>query len=151
MLNWSEIGKNINNNNSLNYFGGNLIFCQKDIEDNVRNEVKQEFDRQMDDSLKKWQILKQEREAKSKIINYHLSTAKNKDNFEYFGIFSKYHHIPTHLYNTDKFHKDMTGILIKTVFKDILINKSLPRYITGNNFLLSLKGILASLDMRDHN
>ena len=27
MLNWSEIGKNINNNSSLNYFGGNLIFC----------------------------------------------------------------------------------------------------------------------------
>ena len=31
LANWAEGSKNINSTNSQNYFGGNLIFCQKDV------------------------------------------------------------------------------------------------------------------------
>ena len=155
MLNWSEISKNLKGHSSINNFGGNLIFCQKDVDKSASNEVKEEFDRQIRESLNEWFKMKTERDSKfnndmpkvEKINN----NFNNQKNFEYFGIFSKYYHAPTPIFNKEDFHDFIRNSLIDKVIKDVLMNKSLPRYLTGNKFMLSLKGILASIDIHEYN
>ena len=152
MLNWSEISKNIQGNSSINYFGGNLIFCQKDVEKSANDEVKHEFDKQIGISLNDWYTKKIERESrlnqsKLPIINDY----DGQKNFEYFGIFSKYYHAPTPIFNKEEFHDFIRNTLINLVIKDVLIKKSLPNYMTGYKFMLSLRGTLASIDIHDYN
>ena len=152
MLNWSEISKNIKGNSSINYFGGNLIFCQKDVEKSAKNEVKVEFDKQIRESLFQWVNMKKERESNFNKSLFEMNNDfKLKSNFEYFGVFSKYYHAPTPILNKEDFNDFIKDKLVDLVIKDVLIKKSLPKYMTGNKFMLSLEGTLASIDIHDYN
>ena len=141
MINWSEGSKNINTTKSLNFFGGNLIFCQKDvIEDNVK-EVQKEFDKKINNSLRSWL----EEEKKRNIREIDLN------NLPVFGIFSKFINSPTPIFNQKEFHSFLKNELTNKLIKDVLVKRSLPKYRTGYEFMNSLKTILATVDVHDYN
>ena len=141
MINWSEGSKNINSTKSTNFFGGHLFFCQKDvIKDNVK-EVQKEFDNKINYSLSKWI----EAENKRNIRELDL------EKLPIFGIFSKYYNSPTPKYNEKDFFEHLRNELIDNLIKDVLIQKSLPNYRTGCEFMNSLKIILATVHMHDYN
>ena len=141
MLNWSEGSKKINTAKSSNFFGGHLFFCQKDvIKDNVK-EIQAEFDQKINFSLSRWI----EAENKRKIREINL------EKLPIFGIFSKYYNSPTPKYNEKDFFHHLRNVLIDNLIKDVLIQKSLPNYRTGCEFMNSLKIILATVHMNDYN
>ena len=141
MLNWSEGSKNINTTKSLNYFGGNLIFCQKDvIKDNVK-EVQKEFDEKINNSLRAWLDEEKKRNIRELDLN----------NLPIFGIFSKFINSPTPIFNQKEFHSFLKNELTNSLIKDVLVKKSLPIYRTGYEFMNSLKIILATVDIHDYN
>ena len=152
MLNWSEISKNIKDNSSINYFGGNLIFCQKDVEKAIVDEIKNVFDGQIKESLKKWSKMKEERDNKfsKKKVSSKNEIIEQKM-FDYFGIFSSYYNSPTPIFDREEFYDFLRNKLIDLVIKNILIEKVLPNYMTGNKFMLSLKGVLTSINIQDYN
>ena len=61
LANWAEGSKNINTTNSKNYFGGNLIFCQKDVLNEHAEDIKREFEKQINESVNKWLNIERER------------------------------------------------------------------------------------------
>ena len=146
MMDWSEGSKNIKNikssNENQHYFGGNIIFCQKDIPKNNYEEVKKEFEDKMKMAIDKWlENEKEKSESKNTIINQK----------QVFGIFSKYINSPTPIFNKIEFYSTLRKELIHLIIKNVLINKSLPYYRTGTEFLFFLKNILATVDIHDYN
>ena len=141
LANWAEGSKNINTTKSQNYFGGNLIFCQKDVQNEHTEDIKKEFDKQINNSVNNW--LNVENERKIREINI-------KD-FPIYGIFSQFINSPTPFFNQGQFYSFLRKQLIHLLIKDTLIQKSLPRYRTGCEFMDSLKNILAIVDIHDYN
>ena len=141
LANWAEGSKNINSTNSQNYFGGNLIFCQKDVLNEHTEDIKREFNKQINESVKNW--LKFEKERKIRQLNLKKTPI--------YGIFSKYINSPTPIFNQNQFHNFLRNKLIHLLIKDVLIQKSLPKFRTGCEFMESLKNILAIVDIHDYN
>ena len=140
MVNWSEGSKNINTTKSSSFFGGNLIFSQKDALENDVEEVKKEFNKKINASISKWY----NSEIKRKIRELDL-------NLPIFGIFNKFINSPTPQFNKNDFHYFLRNEFIHLIIKDVLIKKSLPKYRTGCEFMNSLKIILATIDIHDYN
>ena len=145
MLDWSEGSKKIKNFKNTHYFGGNIIFCQKDIPSNNYEEVKNEYVKKMKESIKRWIDYENKLENK----NNNKSLIINKK--QVFGIFSKYINSPTPIFNKNEFYKTLRKGLIHLVIKNVLMNKSFPNYGTGKEFMLYLQGILATVDIHDYN
>lgn len=141
LANWAEGSKNINSTNSQNYFGGNLIFCQKDVLNEHTEDIKREFNKQINESVKNW--LKIEKERKIRQLNLKKTPI--------YGIFSKYVNSPTPIFNQNQFHNFLRNKLIHLLIKDVLLQKSLPKFRTGCEFMESLKNILAIVDIHDYN
>ena len=141
MFNWSEGSKNIKVINNDHYFGGNIIFCQKDIPKSNVEEVKNEFDSKITQSINKW--VENEKKRNLKVLNL--------EEFPVFGIFSNYINCPTPIFNKKEFHNMLRTEMINLIIKDTLIKKSLPKYKTGKQFMFFLKGILAAVDIHDYN
>ena len=141
MFNWSEGSKNIKVINNDHYFGGNIIFCQKDILKNNVEEVKKEFDKNINQSINKW--MENEKKRNVKVLNC-------KD-FPVFGIFSNYINCPTPIFNKKEFHIMLRNEMINLIIKDTLVKKCLPKYKTGKQFMFFLKGILSAIDIHDYN
>ena len=143
MMDWSEGSKKIKNFKNTHYFGGNIIFCQKDIPKNSYEEVKKEYEEKVKESILKW--MEYENENRKNNINQ-ITNIK-----QVFGIFSKFINSPTPIFNRSEFYKYLREGLIHTIIKNVLINKSLPNYGTGREFMLYLQGILATVDIHDYN
>ena len=126
LANWAEGSKNINSTNSQNYFGGNLIFCQKDVLNEHTEDIKREFNKQINESVKNW--LKIEKERKIRQLNLKKTPI--------YGIFSKYVNSPTPIFNQNQFHNFLRNKLIHLLIKDVLLQKSL---------------LLAIVDIHDYN
>ena len=141
LANWAEGSKNINTTNSQNYFGGNLIFCQKDVLNENAEGIKKEFDKQINESLRNWIKVEQKRNIRK----------LNLKKFPIYGIFSKFINSPTPIFNQNQFHSFLRNKLIHILIKDTLIKKSLPIFRTGCEFMESLKNILAVVDIHDYN
>ena len=136
MLDWSEGSKNIKDYHH-HYFGGNIIFCQKDVTENSNEEIQNEFNQRISESIVEWSKKNQNNSKKN--IN------------QIFGIFSEFYNSPTPIFNTEEFYSTLRDVLIHTIIKNVLINKSNPCYPTGKEFMLYLKGILATVDIHDYN
>ena len=139
--NWAEGSKNINTTNSKNYFGGNLIFCQKDVLNDNADGIKREFDKQINESLRNWLKVEQKRNIRKLDLK----------NFPIYGIFSKFINSPTPIFNQNQFHSFLRNNLIHILIRNTLIKKSLPNFRTGCEFMESLKNILAVVDIHDYN
>ena len=141
MKTWSKGSKYINTTKSLNYFGGNLIFCQKDIPRDNADEVIKDFVKNITESIKIWD----EEEKRRNLRELNLKK------LPIFGIFSKFINSPTPFFNESEFHSYLRNGLIHSLVKDVLIKKSLPQYRTGCEFMESLKIMLATVDIHDYN
>ena len=141
LANWAEGSKNINSTNSQNYFGGNLIFCQKDVLNEHAEDIKKEFNKQINESVRNWYNVEQERNIRQ----------INLKNFPIYGIFSKFINSPTPIFNQNQFHYFLRHKFIHLLSKNILIERSLPKFRTGCEFMESLKNILAIVDIHDYN
>ena len=145
MMDWSEGSKKIKNFKNTHYFGGNIIFCQKDIPRNNYAEVQREYENKMKDSIQKWI----EYENFQENINIKKNQITNRK--QIFGIFSKYINSPTPIFNKRDYYKSLREGLIHIIIKNVLLNKSFPNYGTGREFMLYLQGILATVDIHDYN
>ena len=141
MFDWSEGSKNIKVINNAHYFGGNIIFCPKDISEYNVEEVKNEFDIKITQSINKW--VENEKKRNVKVLNL--------ENYPVFGIFSNYINCPTPIFNKKEFHIMLRTQMINLIIKDTLVKKCLPKYRTGKQFMFFLKGILAAVDIHDYN
>ena len=141
MFNWSEGSKNISTVNSNPYFGGNIVFCQKDIPKNNVEEVRKEFEEKINYAINTWLMSERKRNLKKLNLN----------DFPIFGIFSKYINSPTPIFNNNEFHKTLRRELIHLVIKNVLMSKGLPNYRTGTEFMFLLQRILAIIDIHDYN
>ena len=141
MLNWSEGSKNIKNSKNYNYFGGNIIFCQKDVPINGYEEVKHEFDEKMKEAIREWEKNELKRSGKETTLNRN----------QVFGIFSKYFNSPTPIFNRKEFYETLRKELIHLIIKNVLMTKSYPYYRTGMEFMFFLKRILSIVDIHDYN
>ena len=140
MFNWSEGSKNIKTTHSKNFFGGNIIFCQKDVPKHNVDEVRIEFNKKINNSINKW--IENEKKRNLRVLN-------NK--FPIFGIFSNYVNAPTPIFNKNDFHYTLRKELIHLLVENVLIKKSLPLYRTGKEFMFFLQSILATVDIHDYN
>lgn len=75
----------------------------------------------------------------------------NLKNFPIYGIFSKFINSPTPIFNQNQFHSFLRQKLVHILIKNALIQKSLPQFRTGCEFMDSLKNILAIVDIHDYN
>ena len=141
MLDWSEGSRKIKNTNNKKFFGGTIIFCQKDIPRHCTREVIEEFEIGIKDSIKNWY-------QKEKVKNF---KDLNLNQNPVFGIFSKYINLPTPIFNKNEFHITLRKELIHLLIRNNLITKSYPNYRTGTEFMFFLKSILAIVDMHDYN
>ena len=141
MLNWSEGSRKIKNTNNKKFFGGKIIFCQKDIPRHTAKEVIEEFKIKVNDSIRKWY-------QKEKVKNFKDLDLKQNP---VFGIFSKYINSPTPIFNKNEFHITLRKELIHLLIRNNLITKSYPNYRTGTEFMFFLKSILAIVDIHDYN
>jgi hypothetical protein len=100
MMDWSEASKKIkktkNFNENIHFFGGNIIFCQKDIPQANCEEVKKEFEEKMKEAIRIW--IENEKE-RNKNDNNKIFSEK-----QIFGIFSKYINSPTPIFNKIEFY-----------------------------------------------
>ena len=132
LMDWSEGSRNITYTRDMHYFGGNLIFCQKDVTD--EEGIKNEFDGRIRQTIDDWRRRNPDANMNSIL-----------------GIFSKNFNSPTPLFSTRIFFDTLRRTIIKLIIKDVLMDKSSPNYSTGKEFLLYLKGILATVDIHDYN
>ena len=151
MIDWSEGSKKIKNFKNTHYFGGNIIFCQKDIPNNNFEEVKREYEQKMIEAIKRWMENENKYENKDNINANTNIIIKKVNNKQVFGIFSKYINSPTPIFNKNEFYKTLRNMLIHLIIKNVLMNKSFPYYGTGQEFMLYLQGILATVDIHDYN
>ena len=144
MFDWSEGSKNIKNiknSKCYHYFGGNIIFCQKDVPRNSLEEVKHEFDEKMKKAIMEWEENQLKRTEKDSILN------RNK----VFGIFSKYFNSPSPMFNKAEFYGTLRKELIHLLVRNVLMIRSNPNYRTGTEFMSFLKTILSIVDIHDYN
>ena len=147
MMDWSEASKKIkktkNFNENIHFFGGNIIFCQKDIPQANYEEVKKEFENKMKEVIGLW---KENEKERNKNDNNKIFNEK-----QIFGIFSKYINSPTPIFNKIEFYNTLRKELIHLIIKNILMNRSRPYYRTGTEFMSFLKKILAIVEIHDYN
>ena len=141
MFNWSEGSKNVNSTNSKHYYGGNIVFCQKDIPKHSVEEVRKEFEEKINTAISRWLMTEKKRNIRE----------LNLKDFPVFGIFSKYINSPTPIFNKNEFHNTLRKELIHLIIKNVLLNRSYPNYRTGTEFMFYLQRILATVDIHDYN
>ena len=81
-------------------------------------------------------------------INRKTPTTNNN---QILGLFSRYFNSPTQLFNSRNFYDTLRGAIIPLIIRGVLMNKISPNYTTGKEFLLYIKGILATVDIHDYN
>ena len=149
IIDWSEasnkIKKTNNFNKNIHFFGGNIIFCQKDIPRSNYEEVKKEFEDKMSKAIDTWK----NREIEKKQNNNDNNIIINEK--QIFGIFSKYINSPTPIFNKIEFYKTLREELIHLIIRNVLMRKSRPYYRTGTEFMSFLKKILAIVEIHDYN
>ena len=96
LMDWAEGSRNINIHRDNHYFGGNLIFCQKDVTDEI--DIIKEFVGRMTNTLDKWKNSNQNN------ININANLI--------LGIFSKYFNSPTQIFNTRSFYDTLREAII---------------------------------------
>ena len=149
IIDWSEasnkIKKTNNFNKNIHFFGGNIIFCQKDIPQNNYEEVKKEFEDKMSKAIETWK----EKEMDKNLNNNDNDIIINEK--QIFGIFSKYINSPTPIFNKIEFYSTLRKELIHLIIRNVLMSKSRPYYRTGTEFMSFLKKILAIVEIHDYN
>lgn len=118
-----EIGRNINDIQNL--FGGTLIFCPRDVNDDNKIQLRDEFRSKIKNSVDKW-AQTNNRNIKSKI----------------FGLFDDYVIATTPIYKAQSFYNVLRNQFINDFLGDTLKFQRHPIYQTGIEFFQYLKYFL---------
>ena len=126
----SEASRNICYFDIQKYFGGALCFSPKDVSYSEVENMKIEFIKKLNDSVRKW-------------INDNSELQINKNENEIFGLFKKWIWAPTPNIKKFNFYQTLRGDINKEIIENALSFHRHPIYNTGKEFCKNIKLFLS--------